>query len=64
MCDTTLVRIKYPDGQIEVVEQTNSQICETLQGVPREMRKVFYRGEESVVNSLGWDIKQVNLPLH
>lgn len=61
MAILTTIRIKYPDGQISVVQQSHSQLCETLEGVSRADRREFYKGSVSVVNAKGWDIKQVDM---
>lgn len=61
MSDQTTIRIKYPDGQISIVQQSNSQLCETLEGVSRVDCREFYKGRTSVVNAKGWNIKQVDM---
>ncbi len=60
--ETSRIRIKYPDGQISIVDQSFSQLVETLQGVSREDYKIFLTGTKSVVNSLGWNLKLIVKP--
>lgn len=47
------------DGSFVVVDQSFSQMVETLQGVSREDMKKFRTGENSVINHKGQSVKLV-----
>ena len=63
-----LVRVLENDGSVAVVNQSFSQLCETLRGAGKENRhgrkvipQEFWNGEESVLNERGQSIKLVTI---
>ncbi len=52
-----LVRIINTDGSVQLLEMSNSQVVALLEGVPREQRKLFDGGEESITLPSGRNVK-------
>ena len=57
--ETFTLRLIFSDGRISVLEQTWSQLCETLRGVDKT--EGFWNYEESVINANGTSVKLVNM---
>lgn len=61
MCDITLVRIINPDGKIDLLRKTHSQLCELLIGANPSVRRNadFWNGNSTTTNEHGQNIKIV-----
>lgn len=51
------VRVKHPDGEIQVVDLSHSQFVELMSGAPKKLPKEFYNAKQSVENGKGQNIK-------
>lgn len=49
MSTVECVRFIYPDGEVSVRYFSFSQVCEMASALSEDQRRIFYRGETSVI---------------